>query len=112
MKKIVIIILIIIGLGIGGYIFLNSKKRSEVLIPDNYNLTIKNDLSYVDGPNTTYYIYDNKIIVEKINSYPLGFKYSVEREITLFENIDTTGADSLYNLPKLDNGKVLLKEYY
>ena len=112
MKKKVIVILIIIGLGVGGCIFLNSKKSSDILIPDNYNLTIKNDLSYVDGPDTTYYIYNNKIIVEKVSSYPLGYKYSGEREITLFENIDTMGVNSLYNLPKLDNGKVLLKEYY
>ena len=107
MNKISIIILVIIGLGIGVYVFINSNNS---LIPDNYNLKLIDDYKMVDGPSTTYYIYDNKIIVEKITYYPLGSPYHKTRTIELFEKVNTSTIKNVQNIPNLENGKILLNE--
>ena len=109
-KVILIIFIIIVILGIIIYKFLTPKNFT---IPQDYNLKLTSNMSYVDEADTTYYIYDNKIIAESIIYYPVGHKYSKTHTITMYNNIKTENiknVDDVCNLLVKENGKKVYEE--
>ena len=113
MKKkniMILIILIIIVL-----CFILYKTFVPFKIPENYNLKFENNKSYIDGPDKTFYIYNNKIIVEEKSYFPDGYtKGTKNRNITVYKNIDTKNIkviDDVYNLIKNKEGIKVYDKY-
>ena len=115
-KKILIIIIVVLLVIIGGIIIIQNNNynaifNSSYTIPNDYKLKLENNLSDIDGPDTTYYIYNDKVITEEDSYFPLGqFPYTNKKTIILYSNIDTTNINTLNDIPKLENGVILYTE--
>ncbi len=80
-KKVLIIVgVIILVISILIYIFIststndkNDVVKSNFTIPSDYLKKFENHMSHVDGPDIDYYIYNDKIIIDKNNICNLGF---------------------------------------
>lgn len=60
-RRKIIIIIVILLVSCLLIVFINN--NSKYLIPDNYIDKIVDNRSYVDGPDKTIYVYNDKIIV-------------------------------------------------
>ena len=123
-KKVLIIVgIIILIISILIYIFIststkndqNDVVKSNFTIPGDYLKKIENHMSHVDGPDIDYYIYNDKIIIDKNNYYPLGqYSYNHEHTITVYENLEINNENNINNYKELiqdKEGKVVLHIY-
>ena len=83
-----IVLLIIIGL----IISVELKKDN----PRSFLDKVSSNQIYVDGADTTYYVYTDKIIVESIMYYPVGMPDSItyERTITSYNNLNISSCEN------------------
>lgn len=124
-KKVLIIVgVIILVISILIYIFIitstndkndqNNVVKSNFTIPSDYLKKIENHMSYVDGPDIDYYIYNDKIIIDRNSFYPLGqYSYNHEHTITVYENLEIN-ENNINNYKELiqdKKGKVVLHIY-
>ena len=112
-KKLPIIVISIIAVVlvvIAGVFFLN--RNSDYTIPDGYLHKFTSYLSNVDGPDTDYYVYSDKIIVEENLYYPSGHPSNTThtRKITLYENLtpEVNSLEDVLTAIKDQQGKVVL----
>ena len=79
-------------------------------IPENYNLKLQDNKSYLDGADKLYYIYDNKIIVETKSYFPSGNpKGTKHQSIVIYNNVTTENIktiNDINNLLKNENGEI------
>ena len=108
-KKIIITISVIILLIILSFIIW----KLTYTIPEYYNLKLENNMSFVDGPDETYYIYDDKIIVETKSYFPDGqnpFGLNQNHTIEIFNDENAVNINTLngiYNLINNKDGKIV-----
>ena len=108
-KKIIITISVIMLLIILSFIIL----KLTYTIPEDYNLILTNNMSHVDGPDKTYYIYDDKIIVETKSYFPSGqypFGITQNHTIEIFNDENAVNINTLngvYNLINNKDGKTV-----
>lgn len=107
-KKLILIIpisiIIICGIlvGIKYYLKINFK------IPDDYIRKDEDYNSYMDGSDSDYYIYDNKIIVDTVSYFPAGiYSYTKERTVILYNHLNEKEIKNYKNTIENKNGKVL-----
>ena len=85
-RRKIIIIIVILLVSCLLIVFINN--NSKYLIPDNYIDKIVDNRSYVDGPDKTIYVYNDKIIVEEDDYFPDGqFLYRHCKSITVYKGI-------------------------
>ena len=113
-KKILIIILAIILViaVVIGLVYMNSINK-EYVIPEGYTKTLQFNMSHVDGPDITYYVYEDKVIAESILVVPVGAPYPGNHIITEYNNISTknvTTVEDVRELIKDVEGKEVYRE--
>lgn len=110
-KKFFIVIVGVIAVilvGVLGFFILN--RNSSFTIPDGYLHKFTSHLSHLDGPDTDYYVYADKVIVEENASYPSGHSTTHERKITLYDELTTkaTSLEEVLTALKGKEGRVVL----
>jgi len=106
MKKKIIILAVIVIIGICGFAIYKITAVKNFTIPENYKLKLQDNKSYVDGPNITYYIYDNKIITENISYFPLGHPKGTKcHTIIVYNNVITNNIKEINDIYKLIENK-------
>ena len=77
-------------------------------IPDDYIRKDEDYNSYMDGSDSDYYIYDNKVIVDTVSYFPDGlYSYTKERTVTLYNNLNENEIKNYKNTIYTKQGKVL-----
>ena len=77
-------------------------------IPDNYIRKDEDYNSYMDGSDSDYYIYDNKVIVDTVSYFPDGlYSYTKERTVTLYNHLNENEIENYKNTIYNKKGKVL-----
>ena len=77
-------------------------------IPDNYIRKDEDYNSYMDGSDSDYYIYDNKVIVDTVSYFPDGlYSYTKERTVTLYNHLNENEIKNYKNTIYNKKGKVL-----
>lgn len=112
MKNKIIIIIGIISIAILCFVTYKLVVPKNFTIPQDYNLKLEKNESYIDGSDTIYYIYDNKIIAEIISYYPFGHsKGSKQHTIIIYKNINTSNINTINDIQNLIDGKNGRKVY-
>ena len=115
MKKKAGILAVILIVGILVFLIWTLKTSKKFEIPKNYNLKLEDNKSYLDGPDTAYYIYDNKIIVETKFYYPVGHpKGTTQHTITVYNDVNTNNVQEIndvYNIINSKNGHKVYDVY-
>lgn len=109
-KKVIALILVVLVVIIMAKIFVIINRQ----IPSNYSISITTDTSAVDGPCTTLYIYNNKIIKEIKVTSPMKSSTSI-KEVKITQSIKTN-IDQLIqyleNTSNMTNGSQSVWNYY
>lgn len=106
MKKKLIILLIILLIAIIGVLIWKITTSKNFSIPEDYNLKLQENNSNIDGEDIIYYVYNNKIIIEKISYYPLGHpKGTMHRVVTIYEDVITSDIKEINDIRSLINNK-------
>lgn len=111
-KKILIIILILVIVIVVGVLYMTSKEK-EYVIPEGYRVTLQYNMSHFDGPDITYYIYENKVIAESKFIFPVGAPYSGTYTIIEYNNVSTeniTTTEALREILKNVEGKEVYRK--
>lgn len=110
-KIISITSIIIFILSLLTYIIYNS--NNNFTIPNNYLQKFELHMSHLDGADIDYYVYNDKIIVDSRNYYPVGHSYTYEQTIELYSNltIDETNLNDYLKLIQNKKGKIVSHTY-